>query len=272
MDIMTKVFDEIKFRIPNEILKEAFKDTVQNWRKAPISLDEQMRLKVIKPRVLIDANLVGGQSVVLYLNDVAPEIIDDFTAVFHIPAEKVNNRSIMTVLSVNYTPYARLGTFSGRAAAVGTVLNTSDISHSAMRVMDSHSSVPYVSNANVELVGDNIVLIRDRIRISNWYSLRCMIANDDNLSNISPRNYLDFVRLCELAIKSYIYNTLFVRMDRAKLEIGQELGSFKSYVDNLADSEEMYQTFLNEVWRKVSIMNDEDTYDRFIKLQINPAL
>lgn len=272
MSIFSKALDEIKYTIPRQVLTEAFKDTTNNWRQAPVSLDEQIMNKVIKPRVLLDANLIGGQETLVSLEGLASLYIDTYTVVFEIPAERLNFREIMSVLSIGYLPYS--ATYSSFGSGVGVVNPNSlnDVLSAGQRVGNAMSSIPVVSNATAELIGYNTVMIRDQVRATNAYQLRCVLANDANLNNINLRSYPDFAKLCQLAVRSYIYNTLLIKIDNAYLQGGQELGSFKNYVESLADSEEMYQTYLREVWGAVAFMNDVTSYERFIKLQISPGL
>lgn len=267
--------DECKFVIPREILRVAFLDTQQsqNWRRqAPISLDEEIKNKVIRPRVFVDANLVGGDTVLVPLEGLTPTYMDSYTLMYEIPAELLSNRTIISALSISYQPYAASYNSSGLNMGAVNPVGMNDVLSAAQRVMDSVSNVPPISNANVDLVGHNTIVIRDQIRVTNAYQLRCIVANEENLNNINPRSYLNFSNLCVLAVKSYIYNTLIIRIDQAYLQSGQELGSFKNYVESLSDAEQNYQTYLREIWAKTAFTNDTVNYDRFIKLQVNPGI
>lgn len=272
MNPVSKALDEIKYRIPKEILTEAFMDPVSNWRNAPISLDEMMLNQVIRPRVLYDCDLVGGVIAIVSLENLQPYLPDNFTYVYTIPKSRTQNRSIISVLSVNYLPYAgaylNAGGGYGGMGGVGSNLVTS----ASQRVSDSHSPVPAISVAYVDLVGENTIMFRDQYRVTQAYFIRCILANEENLNNLNPRSYIAFAKLCELAIKSYIYNKMLIKIDQAYLEGGQELGAFKAYIESLSDSEENYQTYIKEVWQAVSKMNDMQGYDRFIKLQVSPGL
>ncbi len=270
MGPFAKALDNIKFTIPIQVLNEAFKDN-NDWRRAPISLDERI-MQLIRSRVMVDCNLVGGQTAIIPLDGLSPDYADNNALVYHIPKERTQNRSIFSVLSVNYTQRAiganSLGTGFGNIAST----SMSDVTNAAQRVGDAMSGIPPISSGNVTLIGENTILIRDQFRVTAIYSLRCLLANDEQLGNISPRSYLHFADLCILAVKSYIYNTLLIKMDQAFLQGGQELGAMKSYVESLSDAEEMYKTYLNEVWRPTAFMNDTHSHTRLIKLQINSAL
>jgi len=272
MNILSKIVSELKYRIPQEVLRVAFQDQNQNWRQAPISIDEQIMLKVIRPRVIVDCNLVGGQTVIVSLEGLTPNYIDRSTLIFEIPADRLMFRTLISVLSIGYLPFA--GGFNNMGMGMGSIVPSSmnDVMAAGQRAGDSMSNMPIVSNASVELVGYNTIVIRDQQRVTNAYQLRCVVANEENLNNINPRSHLNFAKLVELAVKSYIYNKLIIAMDTAYLHSGQELGAMRTYVEGLADSEQMYQDYLKEVIQAVSFMNDSYNYDRFIKLQICPGI
>lgn len=272
MSAINKALDDIKFRIPRQILDVVFMDETAGWRRSPMSLDELMMLKVIRPRVLYDCNLVGGQMANISLENLQPMFSDNFTFVYQIPKERTQNRSILSALSISYMPYASMYGAAGVNYAAPGGIGGNMISTAGQRVGDAVSSVPPISVGYVDLVGENTIMFRDTYRVTQAYFLRCILANEENLANLNPRSYPAFCKLCELAIKSYIYNTMLIKIDQAYLQGGQELGAFKSYVDNLADAEQMYQDYLKEVWQAVSFANDIHSYDRLIKLQINPAI
>lgn len=272
MNILKTALDRIQLSIPPEVLQQAFKDDIQNWRTAPVSLQDRIMEKVIRHRVLKDANLVGGQEVIITLEDISPKYSDNISVIYEIPPQRTNGREILSILSIGYMPL--MSTFSTIANGVGT-LNPSmmtDLGSSGQRLADSTSNIPIVSNALVDLIGYNTILIRDSVRVSNAYQARCMIANENNMGNINPRSHLTFAKLCILAVKAYIYNHMIVRIDQAYLSGGQELGAFKSIVESYSDAEDQYETFLKEVWRRVAFMNDSPAYKRLITLQINPGL
>lgn len=272
MNIIAKALDEIKFSIPIQVLQVAFQDDLHQWRRAPVGLDQLIQEKVIKPRVLIDANLVGGQEIIISLGDILPSYNDTHSIVYTIPPEKLAYREIVSVLSVGYIPFVAagaLGALSGPMMAPGC---GNDLMSAGQRVGMAASNIPMITNATCDLIGHNTVLIRDQYRSSPVYQLRCVVANEANLSNINPRSYHSFSELCIHAIKAYIYNTLIIKIDQAYLAAGQELGAMKNYVESLADANENYQTYLREVWRKTAFVNDTINHERFIRSQISPGL
>lgn len=265
---------EIQYTIPSQILTEVFgREDYRNWRRtAPVSIDEMIKSKVIRPRVLKDCNLLGGRQIYVSLEGLRSHQQDTYTVIYDIPPERTGNREIISVLSANYLPHSAAMGAMGMAYGSVNPITQSDLEAASQRVIDSYANVPHISTAHVELIGYNTILVRDQMRSTLIYEIRCIVANEENLSNISPRSYPAFAQACIYATESYIYNQLIIRMDQGMLEQGQPLGEFKNYVDRFVDSEEKYRTYINEQLRKVLFMSDVMSHTRFITAQINPGI
>jgi hypothetical protein len=266
MNIISKALNEVSYRIPKEILKEAFYERAVHWRDRPISIEEQITNKVIRPRVLTDCNLVGGTEAFIPLEGLEAEIIDNFTSVYRVSKDSTQGRSIMSVLSVSFTTQS-IASAAGALSGIkpGSVTDTG---LAGMAMMDSFSSIPITSTARVSLIGENTIMIRDTAPIISYGYIRCILGNDENLANMQMRTIPDFCRLVELAVKSFIYNEMIIKIGMAQLSGGQDLGKFKEIVESYADSEEMYTEFLRTVWAKVSLFNDTQSSTRLLKLMI----
>lgn len=271
MDLITKALSDVLFTIPREILKLAYADR-EDFRAAPISLDEQIRRKTIAPRVIVDTNIVGGDTIIVDLKGVPSKQLDIFNYVFEIPGKLVNFRTILTALSINYMTYTASMNTALQNMTSGTPNGINSLSSAAHKAMDSRGNIPIISNAECIMVGHNTVLIRNHLLTAGAMQLTCVVTNDERLNNISIRNAPAFSKLCILAVKSYIYNEMLIKLDRGYLERGQELGVIKTYIDGLSDAEEMYQTFLREEWGAVGVMNDRLTYESLLKMQVSPSL
>lgn len=276
MNTISKAVQEIRFVVPNQVLKLAYMGRFNfhesNQRTAPITLDEQIRRKTIEARVMVDSDIIGGETIVIDLVGLVPEQLDEFNYIFRIPPERLNYRTILTALTVNYMTYNTVNNnyLPGTSAMTPNYIN--DVSSAAHRAFDSRGNIPIVSSAEVLAVGHNTIMVRKHLIASSVVQARVVVTNDQNLMNISIRNAPTFSKLCKLAAKSFIYNELIVEMDKNYLERGQELGAIKTIVDGYSDAEEMYQTCLREEWAAVSLINNRLSYEDVLKLAINPAL
>lgn len=260
MNAVAKAIADLKFKIPPQVLKETFVENVHHWRQTVVSIDEQILNKVIKTRVLVDCNLVGGTEVVLSLKGCPFEIIDEYNVIYYIPKERTQGRVISSALSVSALNYM--------AGTYVNYISANETTRLANALNNSVSQPPFISTARVTLVAENTLLVSEVTRIGEYDSVRVILSDDETMSHLQIRSIPAFSKLVELAVKSYIYNELIIKMDMGMIKAGQELGRFREVVDSYSDAEQMYQDYLIQNWAAIAFMNDQDTMRRFIKLQI----
>ncbi len=273
MNVIQKAIDDIKFRIPRAILEKAFVGNYGNWRpNNRTSIDDLIMNNVLKARVLVDCNLIGGTQALIPLANLNQDKPNEYMTVVHIPKERTAGKSINSVLHVSFISPGAIASWAG-ANAIGTLGAFSSGENTALMggalgMMAAMDKIPMVSTSRCELIAENTILIRDSVSLQPNCYLRCVLSNDENLNNIQLRSYSYFCKLVEYAIKSYIYNTLVINMDRGELQGGVELGMFKEIVSQYADAEENYQDFLRNTWEVVAFMTDDSQYSRYIKMVI----
>lgn len=264
MNALRKALDDLKFTIPRSILDTVFVKRHTNSRvvTAP-SIDDQILNNVIRPRVYIDTNLVGGAEVLVPLTGLQGEEVSLTDMVYRIPKKLTQNRTIMSVLNITYVDANSMAA-AGQYASCGVSAEQS----AAQSLLDAVAPLPMIATGRVTIIGENVVLIRDSIRIPSNSYLRCVVGHDEAMSHIQPRSYKAFCKLVEYAVKSYIYNEYIVEMDMGELRGGHNLGKFKDIIEGYSDAEELYSTYLIEKWAKVSFQNDRESLTRFLKLQV----
>lgn len=271
---ITRALNEIiEFRIPEEILKLAFLPKVTSARdRVTVSLSEAILRKVIRPKVIVDTGLHGGKVISVDLNGVPFKQIDSNTVLFEIPREKTNYMTIINVLSVSYVPsqltsagYAYPNSYMGSYQNNGSMLNI------GTRIATALNDQAFPSTAEAEVLDNNQVILRDPRYLTGAYVLRCMVSNDNAMSNLSPRAYEVFTELCELAVKMKIYRDLNIRIDRTALENGMDFPAIKEKVESYADAATMYQETL-KLWTRVTKMTDRNAHQQMIRMQISPGL
>lgn len=263
MNAVMDALRQAKFQIPKRLLELAFVYRGHVWRAAPQNIDEAIRNMVIRPRVIIDTNLVGGTETWVYLQDVPYERTDDYTQVYRIPKKHTQNRSILSVLNVTFTDPMR-----GNSFGVAAGYNNSTTLQAGQAVMDAYAQIPITSTHKVQLIGENVVMLRDSTILPPNIYLRCVLGNDENMTHLQVRTYPMFAKLVLLAIKAFIYNSLVIEVDIGELQGGQVIGKIKEILDSYADANEQYTEYLLGTFGRVEFMNDNETYTRFLKLQI----
>jgi hypothetical protein len=258
-----KSLAEIKYRIPPEVLHTVFVQRVERWRDAPKSIDEQIMALLLRPRVLVDCNLVGGREIWILLDGCRIGGDDVYESVFRVPKSRTNGASIMSVLNVSFADPSRIS-----AAGIAANGQNNMMLQGGQAVMDALGMIPQTSTARIELIGENVILVRDVMTMPANAYLRCLVSNDENMNNIQLRSYHHFAKLVEYAVKSYIYNFYIVQLDIGELRGGQQLGVIKTIIDSYADAEQNYQDYLTTRWTKVAYMNDNERWNRTTRSMI----
>jgi hypothetical protein len=260
MMALSKALDEVKFRIPRQILETVFIQRSIRWKQTPAPLEEQIMNTVVRPRVAVDCNLVGGTEAYIDLSGCPVERPSDYMSVYRIPKLKTQNRSILSVLNISFMDPTRVAGYNAVASQ-----NVTAILQAGSAVMDAQAPMPVTSTAQVQLIGENVVMVRDTVVLPANIYLRCRLANDENMTHLQLRSYRAFATLVTLAVKAYIYNEYVVQMDMGEIHGGSQLGKFKDIIEGYADAEELYQTYITEKWEKISFMNDTETFTRHLR-------
>lgn len=255
----------VHYKIPREILFETFMNNEDTYQGTDISLDERIKNIVIRSRVNVDADLVGGNLVFLYIGDLFTEYVNPYTAIVRIPKSKTGGKTIISVLSVYNILEVGMAT---PGAANPFIENNLVLAGNAM--MNSMASAPAIISAYLELIGENTVLIRQNTTLTNMNFVRCVLANNEDMSNLQIRSINFYIELVILAVKSYIYNYWAVKINMGYLVGGKELGTFKDVIETYADAEQQYLDYLNNTWGAVAFMNSNETFVEYIRALVGP--
>lgn len=269
MTAVTKALSDIKATIPLEILKLGFQGEVDAFtqRNLITSLDDRILTNVIRKRVLVDCNLIGGITTVVPVSgcDIVQTRMNEF--VINVPKTLTSNKSIVSVLSL----VANLTHTSNTLAPVGSV-NTSPILSATANMYNSMKTINVIETSRLELIGDNTIIVEEPAISVFSASLRCNLEYDDNMSTLSSRFMLAFAKACILACKSWLYTNLIVKLDQGKLYGGHELSVITDIVNNYQDAEEQYQEYLTTMLQKILFMADNRKITRYIAAQLGNTI
>ena len=252
--------EDIRFKIPIELLNFTYlsKSIGYNLSHA-YSLDERVRDEVIHRKVLKDCNLIGGTEIMIPVHMHLQQRLDINKAVYYIPKEYTNGRSITSALSVSYyagAPQLQHAHSHQQNLVMGTV----------SALWHSNTPVPQVSTARVSLVAENTVYVEDAERIPDVVYLRAWVENPVDMSHLKLPAHRNFSRLCLYATKADIYNKNYVKMGEAYLDGGSEISQYRDIVESYSDAIDMYEDYFDQVWGKVSRFTDKESQRRSIRL------
>ena len=280
MNAIMYCINEIKHRIPIEVLHHGMMLDEDPAISNLSSLEDKILNKVIKRRVLLAANIVGGVETIIALGGIQPTHTEPMYTVYHVPAELTMDREIMSALSLTYLPSAGFMGVAGGFGGPNAIYNANTPGHAnntaSMNVMSRISSSVnasgILSTAHLEIVAYNTVAVYAHYQSLGNYGMRVVLQNDENFNNIQPRSYHALSILAVHATKAWLYNKLIIAMNNGYLSGGQELGMFKSMVDGYSDAEDNYQDYLRNVWGKVAYMNDQTRYSNLLTSMLSPNL
>lgn len=252
--------------IPKEIINEVFGQPRFTYASKVTNIDDEIATKVIRPRVIVDCDIVGGMQVDIRVANCEVQRTADQMTVIYVPKNQTQGRAITQALSLSLIDM--LSGASGMAAGAFSACSSTSTSMASNAIHNSFAAQPRNHTTRLELVGENTVLVQDNMIVTNYGTLTAILANDENLSNLPVRFYNYFCTLSKLAIQSHIYNELIIHLDEGKIKAGYQLGMFRTIVEGFADAENQYQEFLDTKWKKVSIMADRKTYHELIRAQI----
>jgi len=246
-NIIDKSINDVKFRIPKEILKLAFLSE-SNFKVK--SLDEQIRHLVVIPRVLTDINMISCNTMYVPLLSSNVTHSDDFGFVVHVPKKQMNNKSIVEPEAITQ---------------LDAVVEN--------RGYQTDGNTSYVEvNTNLQLIGENTFqVVGDDTTILNNSFLRCSVNYSNTLRELQPGSYRNISKLVTLAVKAYIHNSLVVKLDMGYVYQGAELGVIKDLVSNLEGAEEEYDDHLNLVVGKSLFMADKPNHNAFVQRLFQPT-
>lgn len=280
MNAIMYCINEIKHSIPFEVLHAGMTLDEDPQLYELSSLEDKILNKVIKKRVLLAANVVGGIETIIPLGNIRPSITEGMYTVYHVPSELTMDKEIMSALSLSYLPTAGFmgisGGFGGsnmtyNPNSPGRGMNTATM-NVASRISSSVNSSAILSSAHLELVARNTVAVYAHYQTLANYGMRVVLQNDENFNNIQPRSYQALSKLTVLATKAYLYNKLIIPINSGYLSGGQDLGMFKSILEGYADAQESYEIYLREIWGQVAFMNDTTRHHNFIAGMLSPNL
>ena len=259
MNAITKALQEVRFRINPEILNLAFTGNSRT------SLDERILSSIVRPRVLVDCDIVGGTQLIIPLSRAELQYVGPDGYAVYIPKNLTNNRTIVSAMSI----VSNGDVYMGVTDALMENPYANDLLNEANTLGNNLSNHSYYTSSALEIVNENTVFVHDYLYDINALSMRVMVSNDSMMRNINPRSYLAFSELVVLAVQAYIFNTATVMLDKGYIQNGHEIGRIKDLIDQYENKDEEYREYLRTKWAKVAFMNDTPNFDRFIHSMFN---
>lgn len=254
MDNISYLLQRIFRSVSGELLIQAFGKSINIGYADNRSLEEIIKQEVIYDNFLVDLNLIGGQTVIIPLDQMGVKVTSLSNATtYQIPLSATQGRKIQSVYGLRFKDGRTTGGSSILGGVPATTTNSYDTSIG--KALQGTMAPRITGVGNAELIAPNTVLIPGP-RQDGSISIEAVLGNDGQLSNINPRSMTRIAKACVLLTKAIVYTKLKVRMGDGSIVAGSINGSLREELDNFSDSEEMYNEMLDGVLRNVAIQND----------------
>ena len=273
MDPVSYALYDVRNSIPPQLLSIVFGPSGNMFVHNPEAVDSAIRDKVIEGRVRAICDTSGAMLVEIPLDGLSPQRlefqeINRFAYVFRIPKNLTNGRRITSALAIAYGNNSQLGVGyqAHHQSYYGSGCGNSPLQDAANGMLAANSPIPIVQSALLTIVGENVVMVEDYMPIARSLFLRCIVANDQEFTNIKPQSMPAFAELVVLATKAYIYNTYYINLGKGYLVGGQELPEIREIVSEYRDANELLLTMVKERWNRIAQMNDSRRFQRRLLL------
>jgi hypothetical protein len=263
---MVNVFQIIMLRvhqnIPPQILRVAthqFNSIYKKNYNETTFIQEHIIEKVVLPEV----NLSGGLMKTIplraeWIENVKPEHglyagDDGPYSLFRIPPEARDNKPISNIISIQYPFHSYMG---GDVSAIDVRQGGYCLIDQIDEVLNSYTlATPRNHPLAKLLAGDLIKITPSQYQVQNWL-LTCRLDFDSSFNNLHDDAVSTLANLVMLAIKQWCYNYLLIDIDRAFVETGADIGTFKSIIEGYADAGQQFKEEMVQ-WRGAVLLSPE---------------
>jgi len=255
MNLINRLIYEIKNQVPIELTELLFNHP--RYRHDNSTLEAKIEENYLRPRFLYDLDAGGAQQMIVPMQSITEVYRDTSGITFRIDPAAVNNRRIVSVLGLT-SMGGTTGTSSGQNS---TLENMYD------KLANAYTPANIFTSSDLELVGKNVFkLTTTQPFIPYGFSLRVMVGNDENLSNIhSPHNSY-IIEACILGYEAFVYNKLIISINSGELQLGHSLGIIKQQIEDYRDRRRDYMEIMRTKIKRVQTINDGVSYARLIKM------
>ena len=259
MSMLSLCLNEANNVIPEELIREcmiASRRYTNNYY--PTSTDSFLIDEVFQKRLLPDLNVEYANKLVVPLSKCIVERSNEIDYIVTVPASATNGRKIVTVLGIDTTNiYSNTGALYVNSPG----MMGSAILSAGQKLANANQSIPANYEIKCFMISPNSFVVKGLGYLNNSCAVELVIENDDQLNNIPITTASYIKKLFVLATKAYIYKTLKIRVNQAKLDGGAELGAFSEWLDSYSDANELYLEELQYAYRYGILSDQQSKYD-----------
>lgn len=241
----------IMYSIPKTILRIAFYEKTK-LDPDMIAIEDLIKQNVIRKRVMVDLNLLGGKPKTIVLEHRYLEKIQRNTAdgiintgqfsLYRIPPEEREYRPIIECTGITYP--GRFGGSLINATGYGGGVTMGSL---AAEVLNSHTLANSPARPMAEALSGELVRLTPAQHAHIDWVLSVRLAYDTELTNLSSSQIDTFSKICVAATKYYVYNELIIDIERGRIEAGYDLSSIRDVINSYSDQNDRYMELLDDM-------------------------
>jgi hypothetical protein len=246
------ILQRIYSTIPRELLDLGFN---QHNESEGSTLDDKILDRVVRRRVIQDVSIAQGRPKPIILREeyrlraddirefyLGPSIQGDL---YQVPPDVRDHRNISAIRNVSFgIGYARsYGASPMLYANQGNTMN-----NLAGAITESHTRSSAILTPVATLWDGNVIQITPTTTVDQLV-IECVLAYDDNLTNL-PASMVDpIAELCVIAAKQMLFTDLVIKIDIGQVFAGANIGRIRDMVDRYEQegSPQMYAEAMGKV-------------------------
>jgi len=252
MDALTQAMKRVRHTIPPTILRDTF------LVGDALDVETEILDKVYKDRVVYDLGLHGYT--INNISAAKADILyqDQAQTVVQYKLKDLDHRQIVAVY----------GLYDLQSLTSLTTANNFSVKP------EITAGIMPMANTHCRVQGKNTILINNDsfINLNPSMYFRVDLIETNDLNTKSPKSIILFSEIMEQAVKAYIYNVSDIKGRIQSQFGGTELTPFQNRISDYSGAEEKYQELLANKWGKVTLMEDGQTHEKLMRLQLTGVL
>lgn len=264
MDVITYCTRKItRSDIPRAILEDAFLGNRVRMRREPETIESRFKEEIMYNIVREDLNAMGGTEITLCLNGIPYQKLSNYQRIYKVPTRLTGGRRIT---QAHFAMLNLTSNFSETLPNTQTgIYYRSSIDNSSQRVVNNNMPIPNRMNAEIEILGDNVIKINDWQNFTSDMNIVCLLAYSENLIEIKDAYFPVIAKMSNLATKAFCYRELALLVDKTRLEGGREFGRYREFIDEWRDTQQQYDEYLDSDVQRVMVLADQNRKQRHLQ-------
>ena len=214
--------------------------------------------KIVIEKVLIkDMNILSYNTLRIDIEDLIWLETNIEYTLYRIPESLISSSRIIEVVGLveKIKPLIYDGEFRHRFNNDSNLQLANKVYNSRMGISGLHT------NIHLKMVGDDTIAVTNKLGehiLPTDTEITFKITNNDDLSNIEYPQVLNLIKLALLAVKSHLYRTLTLSIDKGALYGGTNLDAIRNIIDKYETAYIDYIELRDTIMGKINLISNKE--------------